>query len=180
METFVAPIPLVNNPDFGSQRTAALQSLSTVDIDTPIAESIADLARLPYCFTLQSCYGHFLYGPNRGRENLERLSPPVGDTPVDYRIAYVALCVDNSAQGAALLADMKALADIDPNTVQFGCATWFWQRQVNSYVLQVEPERFKDRDSITIEYQEAIELQEVRDALFVELHRLVDERIRLL
>ncbi len=37
--------------------------------------------------------------------------------------------------------DLRQIPAIDPEYIQFGCAEWFWEAQVNSYALQVEPMR---------------------------------------
>jgi len=44
---------------------------------------------LPYCFTLQSCFGHFVFCGQNDQQNLEPL--PVNDpiVKVEYRIAYI-------------------------------------------------------------------------------------------
>lgn len=180
METFIRQKPLVENPAFGEQRVLAIEQLRTATIDAPIVHIINGFARLSYCFTLQSCFGHFLYGDQWDRENLGRLPPSACNDPVDYRIAYIALCVDNCDQGASLVGELKQLTHVDTGYVQFGCATWFWRRQVNSYALQVEPERYQNRDSVTIDYQEALHLQRVRDECFAELARVVDSHVQVL
>ena len=47
-------------------------------IDEPIIEIVNAFNTLPYCFTLQSCYGHFVYSGQKSSHNLEPL--PVTDT----------------------------------------------------------------------------------------------------
>jgi hypothetical protein len=47
---------------------------------------------------------------------------------------------------------------------------------VNSCALQVEPERYKTKDSLFIGYQEALHLQKIRDDFFGELKRIIDKR----
>jgi hypothetical protein len=71
---------------------------------------------------------------------------------------------------------LEDLTGIDPEYVQFGCAEWFWERQVNSYVLQVEPERYKMRDKVGVSFQEALHIERVRDRFFHELRKMVHER----
>jgi hypothetical protein len=178
METFVAPRALVDNPAFGQQRADALAQLEIAELDAPVADLIKGMATFPYCFTLQSCYGHFLFDDHLDRGNLERLPASTSDSPVEYRIAYLALCVDRTSQGIALLRELNSLTQIDPDYVQFGCATWFWRQHVNSYAFQVEPKRYKTRDSVRVGYQEALRLQRVRDTVFSELARIVDSRLR--
>ena len=58
-------------------------------IDKPIIELINAFNELPYCFTLQSCFGHFVCCGQNDQQNLE--SSPVNDpiVKVEYRIAYI-------------------------------------------------------------------------------------------
>ena len=141
METFTESKELVENPHYQDQRQKSLAGLSDDMIDEPIIELINGFNKLPYCFTLQSCYGHFIYSGQNDPHYLEPL--PMTDTiaRVEYRIAYIAFCIDNSDLGRMLFDDLKGIADIDPENIQFCCAEWFWKRQVNSYALQVEPDR---------------------------------------
>lgn len=166
METFTPPKPLTENPRFQQQRRSCLATLNYAILDAPLTGIVAGFNALSCCFSLQSCFGHFLYSGQTDEQNL--LPLPVGrdiDT-VEYRIAYLAICVDNNATGRALIEDLKRAASIDPQNVQFGCAEWFWQRQINSYVLQVEPERFKHQDRAVLEYEEALHIEHVRNTLF--------------
>jgi len=98
LETFTEPKELTENPQFAGQRQESLAAFSNAEIDAPIIEIIENFNKLPFCFTLQSCYGHFLYDGQGNPLNLEPL--PVSKTMarVEYRIAYVALCPD---QGTA-------------------------------------------------------------------------------
>ena len=73
METFTGIRAFVDHPDYRTHRQAALNSLDMETIDAPIVPIIEGMATLPYCFTLQSCYGHFLYGDQREPRNVERL-----------------------------------------------------------------------------------------------------------
>ena len=61
METFTELKPIVKNPLFRKQREQALKNLDLTTIDVPVCDIIKGFADIPYCFTLQSCYGHFLY-----------------------------------------------------------------------------------------------------------------------
>jgi hypothetical protein len=103
---------------------------------------------------------------------------PISDgvVAVTYRIAYVTLCLENNPEGKELLAGLRDIPAADSEYIQFGSAEWFWARQVNSYVLQVEPERFKDKDEATVDYQEALHIQQVRDNFFSEIRRVVSEQ----
>ena len=115
----------MENPQYHEQRQKCLAGLDYVDIDTPIIGLIKDVNTLPYCFTLQCCYGHFLYDAQLDPRNLEPL--PVTDTitDVEYRIAYVAFCIENSDSGRKLLNALKNIPSIDPENIQFCSAEWF-------------------------------------------------------
>ena len=63
---------------------------------------------------------------------------------------------------------------IEPEYIQFGCAEWFWERQVNSFALQVEPKRFMDKDRLNIEYKEALFVEKVRTKFFKRLSEIFD------
>lgn len=174
METFGPLKPFALNPGFAMQRARALDALACAQIDAPIADIIAGLNRLPGCFTLQCCHGHFLY-PGQGDEHCLKPLPDslTGVDQVDYRIAYVALCLEGSPAGRALLAGLAKIARQDPAHIQLGSPDWFWQRQVNSFALQVEPLRFQHQDRALIPYDEALALQEARDAAFAALRGLL-------
>ena len=174
METFTEFKPLVKNPLFTQQREKALNQLDINTIDAPIKEIIKDFSNLPYCFTLQSCYGHFLYNNQKNPNNIEPL-PNLGNiSNIEYKIAYIALCIRNNEQGRMLLQELKKIPAIDPDYVQFGCADWFWKQQVNSYALQVEPERYKRKDKITVNFQEALHIENVRNEFFIRLQKIFD------
>jgi hypothetical protein len=142
-------------------------------IDAPIVELVRRLNELPHCFTLQSCYGHFLYASQDDPHYLGALPVTGAIARVEYRIAYLAFCVENSVLGKGVLAVLQGITTIDPSSVQFGCATWFWERQINSYVLQVEPDRFKHQDRAILDYGEALYIEKTRDAFFAQLQGLL-------
>ncbi len=178
METFVPFRELTENPSFEQQRNKALTELKAVTIDAPIVSLIEGFTKLDFCFPLQSCYGHFLCGDQVDPHNMEHLPPSNQDDDVMYRIAYVAFCVDQNERGQSLLNDLNTLSNIDSEYIQLGCAEWFWDQQVNSYALQIEPDRFKTRDKILVGYQEALHIQWVRDRFFLELQELLDKHVR--
>jgi hypothetical protein len=146
-------------------------------VDSPIVDIVRDFARTPYCFTLQSCFGHFVYDSQPNPYSVEPLPITDGITRVEYRIAYLALCIENSGPGRALFDALAKVPAVDPDYIQFGCADWFWERQVNSYALQVEPERHKTQDRIDIDYLEALHIQNTRDRFFAQIRKLLDERL---
>ena len=147
-------------------------------LDAPIAEIISGFAEIPYCFTLQSCYGHFVHGNQRNIHNIEPL--PISDdiTNVEYRIAYIAFCIKSSNLGRALFHDLSTILTIDPDYIQFGCAEWFWQRQANSYALQVEPRRYMTKDMVIVHYHEALHIEKIRDLFFARLKELLQKHLK--
>jgi hypothetical protein len=173
METFIEPKELVENPHYAQQRRKALHGLHDAMLDAPIVDLVHRLNELPHCFTLQSCYGHFLYEGQDDPHHLGALPVTCAIARVEYRIAYLAFCVENSASGKELLAALQGITSIDPGNVQFGCATWFWERQINSYVLQVEPDRFKHQDRAVLDYSEALQIVQARDAFLAQLQELL-------
>jgi len=177
METFIEAKSLIGNPAFNERRRMALGGLSFDDIDKPIVEVIKKITSISYCFTLQSCCGHFLYAGKKDPHNIEPVSLNAQDQDVEYRIAYLAICVQNNSRGRKLLEDISKIPSIDQKNIQYGSAEWFWERQINSFVVQVEPERFKWQDRCVIDYTEAIKLEEVRSLFWQEINEIVDKHI---
>ncbi len=83
-------------------------------IDPPIVDIINGFNKLPCCFTLQCCYGHFVCNGQKDPHNLEPLSLKSDPGRVEYRIAYVAFCIENSASGKKLFGALKEVPAIDP------------------------------------------------------------------
>jgi hypothetical protein len=92
---------------------------------------------------------------------------------VDYRIAYIALCIENNNQGLFLFNELKKIPFIDNEYIQFGCAEWFWEQHSNSFALQVEPERYMSKDRIIVDYREALHIQEIRGYFFDKIRKLL-------
>ena len=174
METFTELKELTENPRYQIQRQRSLQNLSNDMIDTPIIEIVNGFNRLPFCFTLQSCYGHFTYEGQNDSYNLLPLPTKSNISKVKYRIAYIALCVENSTFGRKLLSAFGEIPSISPENIQFCCAEWFWKKQVNSYALQVEPDRFKHKDTATIDFNEALKVEKTRNDFFIQLNELLE------
>jgi hypothetical protein len=171
METFTEPRALVANARYAEERRAALDGLDLTAVDAPIADIVEAFELLPYCFTLQCCYGHFVTAPGQDEHSLAAI--PVGHSgSVRYRIAYLAFCVENGAPGRALLDRLSRIPAVDPAYIQFGSAGWFWDQWVNSYVLQVEPFAHRVKDQAALAAGEAVHTQRVRDAFFTELRRV--------
>ncbi len=177
METFTDLKEFVANPRFKQQMQQSLSQLNIDQIDPTIIDLISGFARLPYCFTLQSCYGHFLHSRQKDDYNIDAL--PIVDNidNVDFRIAYIALCIENSSSGKKLFEDFRRIPKTDPEYIQFGCAEWFWERQVNSYVLQVEPKRYMKKDKVRVGYREALDLERARNRFFDQLYKLLKKRL---
>ena len=173
METFTAPKELVQNPSFRELRLKCVSGITDEMIDAPLIDIITGMNNLPYCFTLQSCYGHFLYAGQDKQDNFEPLPVTTTIDRVGYRIAYIAVCIENSAAGRRLFEALREITRIDPGNIQFGSAEWFWKRQVNSYALQVEPDRFKHKDRVSLDYKEALHIEKVRNAFFNQLEALL-------
>ena len=172
METFTKPKKLVENPYYQDQRQTSLTNLSDEVIDAPIIDLIKGFNKLSYCFTMQSCYGHFVYDDQKDPYNFEPL--PISDIidRVEYRIAYICLCIENSDSGRGLLKALNEITAIDPENIQFCCADWFWNKQVNSYALQVQPDRFKHKDSAMLDYREALQIEKIRNEFFIQLREI--------
>jgi len=169
VETFTKPNELVDNPNYHEQRQQNLAGLTEGMIDAPLRGLIAGFNQLSCCFTLQCCYGHFLYNGQKDPDNLDPLPVTRVVDTVEYRIAYIALCIDNSAPGRRLIEALAKIPSGDPENIQFCCAEWFWERQVNSYALQVEPDRFKHEDKAMLPYGEALKIEEIRNDFFLRL-----------
>jgi len=163
----------VKNPHYQKQRRESLAGLSDDMIDEPIVDIINGFNKLPYCFTMQSCYGHFVYDDQKDPYNLEPLPATDSVDRVEYRIAYLCLCIQNSTLGRRLLESLSEISAIDPQNIQLCCAAWFWERQVNSYALQVEPDRFKHKDTAMLDYGEALHIEKTRNEFFVQLRKLL-------
>jgi len=172
LETFAEPREFVENAGYIRDREHVMSGFATQSIDAPILDVVLGFAKLPQCFTLQSCYGHFAYAGQPDPHNLTPL-PAQDIGSVRYRIAYVALCIEHSAMGALLREALEEMRVIDTEYVQFGSPSWFWERYPNSYALQVEPERFMAKDEAVIAYREALHVQRVRDEFFKRLRELV-------
>jgi len=173
LETFTEVKEFVENPGYQEQKQKTLCDLTDDMIDMPIIYLINGFNKLPYCFTLQSCYGHFLYEGQKNSNNLEPLPVTGSISKVEYRIAYVAFCIENSLLGKELFEALKEITAVDPENDQFCCAEWFWERQVNSYVLQVEPDRFKHKDTAELNFKEALCIEKIRNTFFVRIYELL-------
>ena len=176
METFTEIKTMVENPDYREQKQKYISGLSDDMIDAPIIDLINGFNKLPYCFTLQSCFGHFVFNDVKDPYNLKRL--PISETTagIEYRIAYICFCIKNSVSGRGLLEDLDEITSIDPDFIQLCCAEWFWQKQVNTYALQVQPDRFKHKDCAVLDYKEALRVEKIRNEFFLQLEELLQKQ----
>ncbi len=177
METFTEPRALIARPAFEGDRREALRLLNLEAIDPPIVDIITAFAEFAHVFTIQCCFGHFVCG---AEQDVHTLSPIPDDYagPVRYRIAYVAFCLEPSERGRALYDAMARVPQVDPGYIQFGCATWFWDRWPNSYALQVEPAAFRFQDEAMLDVEQARRTAAVRDAFFARLRTVLAEERR--
>jgi hypothetical protein len=171
METYTESKPFKHNLDFKADRLVALDNLDLDLIDPPLVKLVREINMLPYLFTLQCCYGHFLKKDGIEISNLELLETNVR---VEYRLAYIAFCIENSFSGKNIIQKIMSIPSaIDRDKIQFCSAQWFWDQWLNSYALQVMPKRFKDRDTAQLEYAEVREIEKVRDYFFVFLEDFI-------
>jgi hypothetical protein len=177
METFIKAKNFVNNPDYLANRQQILKSFDVNLIDPPIAELIQKILALPFCFTLQSCYGHFLYKGQSNPYGIETLPKSNNIKTVQYRIAYITVCIQENNKGKQLLEELNNVAQIDKKYIQFGCAGWFWKKFLNSFVLQVEPERYSTEDKIFVGHEEALHIENVRNKFFKKLSDMINNSI---
>jgi hypothetical protein len=174
LETFAELKEFVKNPQYRIQKRNNLINLTNNMIDMPIIGLINKFNERPYCFTLQSCYGHFVYNGQKDIHNLDPLPSEGTIDKIEYRIVYIAFCIENSAKGRELFEKLKEVPSIDPENIQFCCAEWFWDKQVNSFALQVEPDRFKRQDTAIVDLKEALHIEKIRNLFFIRLHELLE------
>lgn len=174
METFTHPGELVENTRYSRDREEALAELDLGAIDRPIVGIVTGFNALPHCYTLQSCWGHFICALGQDPRTLEPI-PAIFSGRVRYRIAYLALCLEHSPRGQALRASLARIPAVDPDHIQFGTADWFRTQGglVNSFALQVEPVAHQFKDEAVLEAAEARRTRTARDRFFAELRALL-------
>ncbi len=172
VETFTKPREFMENLRYSQDRQDTLALLDPGSIDEPIRDIIAGFSALQHCFTLRSCYGHFLCTTGQEPRNLDPI--PQGYTgPVTYRIAYIAFRLEDSHRGRTLRQSLSRISAIDPGYIQFGSADWFWERCVNSYALQARPATHMLEDQFVLDCMEALNTQRAGNRLFHELRLLL-------
>ncbi|MDY7001919.1 MAG: hypothetical protein SVS15_09085 [Thermodesulfobacteriota bacterium] len=173
METFTRPRAFIRDPGYVQRRNKALTDLAHAKIDPPLVNIIKDFNALPHCFTLQCCFGHFVVDGQEITLEAESLAKYPKDTLLEYRIAYLALCIENSDAGKRLYRDLSAIEQIGAGYIQFHGADWFWQRHANSYALQAVPERFKAKDTALVDFDEALVLEKTKARMFEEIQKVL-------
>ncbi len=179
VQTYTQARPLVVDSGYEARRRVSLADLEDIlsagEIDAPIVSIIERISLIPYCFTLQSCYGHFVVGNGLSTDSVKQISHDMkrGST-IRYRLAYMAFCIQNNPSGLRLLKDLKAIAREDPEYIQFGSATWFWNRCVNSYVLQAGSVEHVSEDSFEMGIAEALRVEAARDMLYAKIAEVVN------
>ncbi|MDH7594158.1 MAG: hypothetical protein QHG99_07400 [Methanomicrobiales archaeon] len=150
------------------------QGIREGTLDPPIVPLLEVFARLNCCYTIQSCWGHFVHDMQPETKNLASLKEYAGKVQhVLYRIAYLALCIEKSDEGLVLYRDLQGIASRDPEHIQFGSSEFFWKMVPNTYVIQVAPEWGIEEDSLWMGMEEALSIEEVRGRFFEELQALV-------
>lgn len=176
METYTAPKPFEDYPGFQSDRQLALSILDSTLIDKPLAGLIKDFNTLPYLFTLQCCHGHFVTTDD---EEISDFDVSGSINKVEYRLAYLAFCIESSPSGVTFAQQLKAISlTMAEGLVQFCSAQWFWDQWPNSYALQVIPQRFKDKDRAIIDFHEAEKIQQARDIFFAYMKDFATSQLR--
>jgi len=176
LETFTESRQFVENPRYSKDRHDTLAALDLRTIDEPIIDIIDGFAILPHCFTLQSCYGHFLWAPEQDTYSPDPI-PTKNTGCIRYRLAYIVFCIDNNPAGKAFYNSLAQIPALDPDYVQFGSAEWFWKCYVNSYALQLEPTRYKRKDEALLEHAEALHVQQRRGLFFSKLRDLLEAQL---
>lgn len=172
LETFTKARELEEYRGFIHARQKSIAELDLSSIDGPITDIVEGFSALPHCFTLQCCFGHFLWRPEHSLHNLDPI-PADFFSFATYRIAYIALCLENSRRGQALLQSLARLPTFDPDFVHFGSADWFWEQWKNSYALQVGPKAHILEDEAILGATEALQTQTARDLFFGKLRVLL-------
>ncbi len=174
METFINPKEMVADDDFPKKRADALRSLNIQTIDPQIRDIVEGIKDIPYCFTLQSCYGHIIEkSPDASQVN--RIDPgPALPADALYQIAYFALVLENNESGRSLYQSLVDISHLDNDFIQFGSAEWFRENQgfCNSYVIQVAPYRCRNLDRFNMTSEEARKWCHARSLFLQELRYL--------
>jgi hypothetical protein len=178
METFTAARPFSPHPGYSIDRNNALLDLEVEiqrgSIDAPLLPLIQECRLIPHCFTLQCCFGHFVYDGEPDRENLILPTSYRGTVEnVLFRLAYLTVCLQDNPGGREMYADLEALTSLNPDYIQFGSADWFWEQMINTYCIQLEPDWMKTQDSGMISQKEALLIEKLRPIFFNQLAAII-------
>ena len=181
METFTPPRPFVPHPDYERDRAQAhrdlRQEIVKDAIDSPLLLLINASFTVRCCFTVQCCCGHFVHQLEPDPENLITVThyrdrkDAIG--PIRYRIAYLALCLEDSQGGHEIYSGLEEIAKCNPSFIQFGSADWFSERMPNTYCIQLEPERMKTEDCGPVTWEEAVRIEELRGPFLTDLAEIL-------
>lgn len=170
METYTAPKPFEDYPEFQRDRQLALDMLDIALIDDPLVGLIKDLNQIPYLFTLQCCHGHFQTTDGEEISDFDASGSINKLNKLEYRLAYIVFCIENSSSGKFFAQQLQDIPlTVKHGLVQFCSAQWFWDQWLNSYVLQVMVPRFKDKDTCVIDVHEADKIKQARDIFYAYL-----------
>lgn len=178
MRTFDTAPPLESDLAFSINRSQSLHLLDLSVIDIPIVDTVYKYSKLECCYPVQSCWGHFdhaysFWGRGAAVNCLNR-----GQT-MRYRIAYLALCLDDSEHGAFLLELLRQVPQCVGGSVQFGSAKWFRELHNNIYVVQTAPPHCIYLDSCYIDKKEAQYIHKSRCDMWYYLDMIADVAIRM-
>lgn len=178
METYTQAKPMVEDLSYEARRNDSISllknELSAGNIDPPLIDLLRDISKIPHCYTLQSCYGHFVHDLQTDKNNTEPLKKYKDSiSQVHYRIAYMAFSIQKSVFGRRFHDDLKKVVEIDPEFIQFGSSDWFWKQVVNTYVVQLEPKRSMSLDSVWVDIDEALYMESLREKFFSEIRDIV-------
>jgi len=173
VETFTNAGKMINDSDYPRKRAEQISKIRHLKLDPQLYKLICEFNTIPYAFTLQCCWGHFLPQGQKNPVKMNELPESMEIETFVYRIAYIAFCIQHCREGRRLLKDLEQMVRLNPRFIQFGSAAWFWRRQMNSFVLQVMPDRFKLCDWIELDYEEALKTQKWRNALFSQLSKRI-------
>ena len=94
METFTGLTDFVPDLNYQIRRKKILSKDFYLETDFPVRDIVKNINELLYCFTLQSCYGHFVLDSGESSHSLKSFSK-LNQSKLKYKIAYLALCIEN-------------------------------------------------------------------------------------
>ncbi|MCK5126539.1 MAG: hypothetical protein KAR42_09805 [candidate division Zixibacteria bacterium] len=178
METFNTIHDFVDDSSFERNRDKSISTLPKISIDPPLQNLINLCSLLPCCYTMQCCWGHFVYPGQSDPDSLAPLPESLEVNDVEYRLAYIAFCLQNSKSGRRFRDSMAEIVNLNSEYIQLCSADWFWEQRVNTYQLQVEPERFKHLDKAIIPFTEAKLIEKLKAKVYDQLTKTIEIAIR--